>query len=367
MQVVRLWVWTKSPQLAPPMPNSPRQPGADHVSIDQWLRMPKAVLFDTRSPAEWSQGHIPGAINLPLFDNEERAQIGTLYKQVGKQAAVDRGLELIGPRMLEMAQRARDLVASHGDGESPVLVHCWRGGMRSESVTWLMRMAGIPARKIDGGYKAYRRHITRALGTPWPLRVLAGPTGTGKTPILRHLAELGEQVLDLEAMADHLGSAFGNLDGHLQPSSEQFANDCFTALARMDPSRPVWVEDESRRIGTVHLPEPLYAQLRAAPIVLVARSQAERLDEIERIYGAAPIAPLQAAFRRIAEKLGGQHAKAAIEALDRGEVRAAAELGLAYYDKRYAHTLERHDRPVAQRIEGEGKTFLDIAAELRDL
>jgi tRNA 2-selenouridine synthase len=350
------------------MPNPSDQPAPhDTVSIAQWLAMPRSTVFDTRSPAEYAQGHIPGAINLPLFDNEERAEIGTLFKQVGKQAAVDRGLELIGPRLAAFAQHARERAASAADPGAPVLVHCWRGGMRSESVTWLMRMAGIPARKMDGGYKAYRRHLTQALAHPWWLRVLAGPTGTGKTPILRHLAELGEQVLDLEALADHLGSAFGNLDGHAQPTSEQFANDCFDVLRGMDGERVVWLEDESRRIGTVHMPEPLYATLRKAPITLIDRTRAERLDEIERIYGSAPIAPLQAAFRRITDKLGGQHAQAALAALDRGAIREAADIGLVYYDKLYAHTLDRHDRLIAHKIDGRAKTFLDIARELRDL
>lgn len=350
------------------MPTPPNQQVPhDVVTVAQWLAMPQVTVFDTRTPAEYAQGHIPGAINLPLFDNEERAEIGTLYKQVGKQAAVDRGLEMIGPRMAALASRARDLAAAAPDPSAPVLVHCWRGGMRSESVTWLMRMAGIPARKIDGGYKAYRRHLTRELARPWRLRILAGPTGTGKTPILRHLAELGEQVLDLEALADHLGSAFGNLDGHAQPTSEQFANDCFDVLRGMDGERVVWLEDESRRIGTVHMPEPLYATLRKAPITLIDRTRAERLDEIERIYGSAPIAPLQAAFRRITDKLGGQHAQAALAALDRGAIREAADIGLVYYDKLYAHTLERHDRPIAHKIDGRAKTFLDIARELRDL
>ena len=165
-----------------------RDRGSDVIGVEDWNALAGAVLLDTRSPGEYAAGHIPGAFNVPLFDNAERAEIGTLYKQQGKSVAMERGLEIIGPRMADLVRQVRALT----DGrDEPVVVHCWRGGMRSNSVTWLLRTAGIPARRLDGGYKAYRRFVLAELGKLENLRILVGPTGSGKSPILRALAERG--------------------------------------------------------------------------------------------------------------------------------------------------------------------------------
>lgn len=338
--------------------------GSDVIGVEDWNALAGAILLDTRSPGEFEAGQIPGAINVPLFDNVERAEIGTLYKQQGKSVAMERGLEIIGPRMADLVRQVRTLT----DGrDEPVVVHCWRGGMRSNSVTWLLRTAGIPARRLDGGYKAYRRFVLAELGKLENLRILAGPTGSGKSPILRALAERGERVLDLEGLARHLGSAFGNLERHDQPTSEQFANDCFEVVRRWGRGDLIWLEDESRKIGTVHMPEPLYAALRNAPIVRLHRTIDERIDEIERIYGEASPERLKAAFHRIADKLGGLAVKEACAAIDAGDLRPAIRIGLHYYDKLYAHTVERHGRPLFAELDGAGKDFLGIAAELADL
>jgi len=341
--------------------------GSWEVNVAEVLCNPDVLILDTRSPTEFAQGHMPRAHNLPLFDNDERATIGTLYKKSGKEHAIDQGLAFIGPKLLSYVQSARELVAAQELSNPQVVVHCWRGGMRSESVTWLLRLAGISARKMENGYKGYRRHMRQWMTQPLPLQVLAGSTGSGKTPVLRALADMGMQVLDLERLAGHLGSAFGNLSETPQPSSEQFSNDCFDVLLGFDLKRPIWLEDESRRIGNVHLPESLYQQIKQAEVHLLHRSWGERLEEVLRVYGDEDMEPLKAAFRRIAKKLGGQNVQRACESLEEGNLQQAAELALLHYDKQYAHTMQRHNRLIASHVQGEGKDFFEIAQALRDL
>jgi len=190
-----------------------------------------ACVLDTRSPSEFLAGHLPGAISFPLFSDEERARVGTLYKQVGKQAAVDEGLALVGPKMRDLVTRARAMFEGQSS-RRPLVVHCWRGGMRSESVDWLLRTAGMPVQRCEGGYKACQAHMRHLLGKQRPYVVLGGMTGTAKTEVLRALAQQGARVIDLEGMAKHFGSAFGNLERHPQPTTEQFANDLACALMR---------------------------------------------------------------------------------------------------------------------------------------
>ena len=167
------------------------------------------TLLDVRTPAEFRQGHIPAAANLPLFSDAERAEVGTLYKQQGRQAAVRRGLALVGPRMEAMAT---DLVAwSERSAGKPLRLHCWRGGMRSASVAWLAQQLELPVLLLEGGYKSYRRWVLELFERSWPLRLLGGRTGSGNTDLLLALQELGAAVVDLEWLAHHRGSSFGGL------------------------------------------------------------------------------------------------------------------------------------------------------------
>lgn len=324
------------------------------------------LVVDTRSPAEFAAGHIPGAHSVPLFDDAERAMIGTLYKQQGQAAAVERGLQTVHPKLEQLIAAARSLHAAHP--ARPMVVHCWRGGMRSGSVSWLFAEQGLPAFRLEGGYKAYRKWVREGLAEPRPYVVLGGMTGVGKTPILAALAARGAAVLDLEGLACHLGSAFGNLDRHGQPTTEQFANDVHAALERLpgDAGR-VWVEDESRRVGRVHVPEELYERMRKAPYVEVERPDAERLDALCALYGGADRDALKRAFERIRSKLGGAGCADALGALDRGDLRSAAATGLRYYDKLYRHTQSRYPRERRTTFAAEGFAADEVARALCDL
>ena len=324
------------------------------------------LVVDTRSPAEFAAGHIPGAHSVPLFDDAERAMIGTLYKHEGQAAAIERGLATVHPKLELLVAAARALHAAHPD--RPMVVHCWRGGMRSGSVSWLFREQGLPVSRLEGGYKAYRTWARAGLAAPRPYVILGGMTGVGKTPILEALAAQGEAVLDLEGLAHHLGSAFGNLDRHRQPTTEQYSNDVHAALERLPRNvRRVWVEDESRKVGVVHVPEELHVRLRQSPYVEVERPDAERLDQLCAIYGGADLDALKAAFVRILSKLGGQNVTAAHEALDRGDLRSAAAIGLHHYDKLYRHTQSRYPRERRTTFAAEGLAADEVARALRDL
>ena len=307
-----------------------------------------SVVLDVRSPGEYVQGHVPGAMSFPLFTDEERALVGKTYKQLGKVEAIDQGLGLVGPKLQELALRARDLFDNQPH-RKPLLVYCWRGGMRSGSVDWLLRTAEIPAVRCDGGYKACRTLFNQTLEAARPYVVLGGMTGSAKTEVLRALRDAGEEIVDLEGMARHFGSAFGNLDRHAQPSTEHFANLLAWRLLEIDQrggeSRgPIWVENESRQIGHVHVPEMFHKHLREAPVLELERTEEDRIGHLLSMYGTASREALKEAFERIRTKLGGQHAQAAIAHVEAGELAEAARLALVYYDKTYRHGLDRRDR-----------------------
>lgn len=295
-------------------------------------------VVDVRSPAEFQQGHIPGAINLPLFNNEERAVVGTLYKQSGRYAALLRGLDIAGPKMSEFLKKA---VAVAKDKK--LLLHCWRGGMRSESMAWLFSRAGIEATLLEGGYKAYRKHIRSGFEKEMPLVVIGGMTGSGKTELLQQLALLGHQVIDLEGRAHHKGSAFGAIGQTEQPTSEQFENDLAAYWKSLSAEKPVFIEDESRSIGSVSLPEPLFFEMRRAPVIKLDIPKPYRIQRLVREYAAFENPELKDALMRIHRRLGGQNEQAALAALENQDYEKVAEITLGYYDKAYMKGLSKRE------------------------
>jgi tRNA 2-selenouridine synthase len=310
----------------------------DELSTDDFLaRPPGTPVIDVRTPDEFAMGHIPGALNVPLFSNEERAEIGTAYKHEGRSRAVAIGLRRAGPRLEQLAQTLLDLT----DPADPRLhIHCWRGGMRSASVAWLMESTfGCRAATLKGGYKAFRRWVLDSFGIPRELRVIAGLTGSGKTEILRHLAALGERTVDLESLANHKGSAFGQLGEAEQPTQAQFENELALAWRATDPARPVWLEDESRMIGKRALPEALWERKQNARFHVIELPDDERIAHLCNGYAGFPPGELEAAVETIHSRLGGGRAKAALESIRGGDFAEACRIILSYYDRAYQNCL----------------------------
>jgi tRNA 2-selenouridine synthase len=331
------------------------------TGIEEFIELARSIpVIDVRSPAEYAAGHVPGAINIPLFSNEERAIVGTRYKKEGRLNAVMEGIRLTGPAMHIKLENA---IAHSREGR--LLVHCWRGGMRSEAMAWLFSMAGIGTDVLEGGYKAYRNHILKKLSEPGKMIILGGMTGSGKTHILGYLKQLGEQVIDLEKLANHKGSAFGSLGEPPQPSTEQFANDIFSFWSALE-QRPVWLEDESRNIGTVFLPEGFYSNMQGSPTIILKMDIATRLPRLINEYSGFPPEMLRQSVAKISRRLGGDNTKDAMTAIDRGDIAAAIEISLRYYDKTYLHSISRKEKSKIIYIETDTDDIKVNAAKVLD-
>ncbi|WP_170266438.1 tRNA 2-selenouridine(34) synthase MnmH [Phaeocystidibacter luteus] len=295
------------------------------------------ILLDVRAPSEFEAGHIPGAHSFPLFNDNERAEVGTLYKREGKDKAVNRGLEIVGPKLAYFVTEAKTMA-----NDKTIVLYCWRGGMRSGSMEWLLETAGLKVERIKGGYKAYRGWANQKIesysnGAKW--RVLSGMTGSGKTEVLKALAQKGEQVIDLEGLAEHRGSAFGHLLMKPQPTTEHFMNLLGKELHALRSSKPIWIEDESRLIGKVVLPNALYDAIQDAPHYDLNVTTDRRAKNLVEQYGDASADQFKASFTSIKKRLGGLRYKQAVESVDNGDLEAAATLALDYYDKTYSHAL----------------------------
>ncbi len=320
----------------------------------------RPVLLDVRSPGEFTAGHAPGAVSMPLFDNDERAEVGTLYKQVSADEALLRGLEIAGGKLRHLVEQAR---AAAPDGS--MVVQCWRGGQRSASVAWLLERAGMDVHQLSGGYQAYRAYVREWLSQDHhQLRVLSGPTGSGKTPILLAMREQGAAVIDLERLANHKGSSFGALGEDPQPTTEEFENLLYAALSEISPGTTVWLEDESRLIGTVCQPEVFYDRLLAAPAIELVQPTAWRVDNLVRDYAGYPREGLAAAFIRLRKKLGSNHLQAALEALESSDFVEACRIALVYYDKAYAHYASKKPAGQLIRVEARDPAPESIARQL---
>ncbi|MCD6333597.1 MAG: tRNA 2-selenouridine(34) synthase MnmH [Bacteroidales bacterium] len=303
-------------------------------------------VVDVRTPAEFSRGHIPGAVNISLFENNERAEVGTLYKQRGRDTAIRKGLEMVGPKMIRYLEKLESVIP-HG----PVLVHCWRGGMRSESMGWLFETAGYQVSLLKGGYQAYRRYIRKQLGNPGSLVVLGGLTGSGKSRWLKQLKEAGQQVIDLEGLANHKGSVFGWIGMDTQPTNEQFENELYGRLVALNSSLPVWIEDESRQIGRIFIPDTFYQAKSNAPLILIRVPDELRIRILIEEYGNSAENELAISIERIRKRLGGETTKKILEALKRNDLEQVARMLLVYYDQKYTHSLRLRDPKTVYELD----------------
>ncbi|HLX67494.1 MAG TPA: tRNA 2-selenouridine(34) synthase MnmH [Puia sp.] len=295
-------------------------------------------VADVRTPAEFTHGHIPDAINLPLFSNEERIKVGTTYKQEGREAAILLGFDLTGPKWSGFIQQALQ-IAPH----RKIALHCWRGGMRSAAMAWALDLYGFEVLTIRGGYKSFRHWALRQFQRSYPLSVIGGMTGSGKTRVLTHLRSSGEQIIDLEDLAQHQGSAYGSLNRLIQPTQEQFENNLALRLAKIDPSRPVWIEDESQNIGKCLLPKPLWTQLRNAALFDLQVPEKDRVVALLAEYGDLDKDFLIGSTERIGRRLGPEQTKAAVTAILDGRMADFIRQVLIYYDKTYQKGLASRD------------------------
>jgi len=312
----------------------------NRVDVQKFLELAdKYTVIDTRSPSEYLHGHIPGARNIPLFLDKEREAVGIKYKKSGRTKAILRGLELAGPGLhLKLAEALKTAV------DGTLLIHCWRGGMRSEAMAWLFSLADLNTILLEGGYKAYRNHILTALSQKRKSIILGGMTGSSKTHILRHLRNIGRQVIDLEALANHKGSAFGGLGQPFQPTSEHFANLLYNEWKLLDPNKPVWLEDESRNIGNIFMPDNFYSNMIDSPAVILIMDIKTRIPRLVEEYSKYPPEIIRASILKISKRLGGDNTTEAIRAVNSGDFSKAIEITLKYYDKAYLFSINKRDQ-----------------------
>lgn len=343
------------------------------VSISEFLSLAENFpVLDVRSPGEFAHAHIPGAHSLPLFTDEERKVVGTAYKQQSKQVAVKIGLKYFGVKMVDMVETVEKLIkdlqpkSKKNDTDtkefhtSTVLVHCWRGGMRSAGVAWLLDLYGFKIYTLAGGYKGYRNWVLEQFEKEYSMNILGGYTGSGKTEVLKALLKRGYTVIDLEGIAQHKGSAFGAMGLPPQPSQEHFENMLAGELVRglnksisdesMDFQRTIWLEDESQRIGTVTIPSVLFQQMRKKKVYFLEIPFESRLDYINLHYGKFEKSELVNAVIRIKKRLGGLETKYAINFLLEDDIKEAFRILLQYYDKLYGKNLESNREDIEQTV-----------------
>jgi tRNA 2-selenouridine synthase len=292
-------------------------------------------VVDVRSPAEYEHAHIPSACSLPLFNNEERAIVGTAYKQESKQQAIKLGLDIFGPKMRAMVTEIENLKAKK------IFIYCWRGGMRSGGVGWLLDLYGFEVYQLKGGYKAYRNWALGVFEKKYNLTVLGGFTGSGKTYLLQNLEKAGVDIIDLEGIAQHKGSALGGINMPKQDAQELFENKLALALHDKLNASDILIEDESQRIGNLNVPAVFWNQMQISQVIFLEMPFENRLNFLVKEYGILPIEEIQAAVLRIQKRLGGLETKNALGYIEKGDLRSCFSILLAYYDKFYKKGLER--------------------------
>jgi len=349
----------------------------EKINIEYFLELSKHyTVIDVRSPAEYKHAHIPGAYSLPLFSDEERAIVGTAYKQESREKAIKHGLDFFGPKMkaiVEEVERISDLRLQNADLNSNkseienlkskiVLLYCWRGGMRSGAVSWLLDVYGFKVHTLIGGYKKFRARVLDTFKLPFDLKIIGGYTGAGKTEVIKELEKAGEHVIDLEDIANHKGSAFGNIGMPAQPTQEMFENVLSIRLRTLryesnsSPNSnpqliidhsPIWLEDESQRIGLINIPTDLWQTMRRSPLYFMDIPFEERLKHIVEEYGCFDKEKMIDAILRIKERLGGLEAKKTIEFLNEDNTIESFRILLKYYDKWYTKGLHNRENIIS--------------------
>jgi tRNA 2-selenouridine synthase len=357
------------------------------ITIEEFLTLAKTnLVLDVRSPSEYAHAHIPNAQSLPLFNDDERKIVGTAYKQESKQIAIKLGLDFFGRKMKGIVEEVERLVTSYGLGvtgsikpnndsnsdfnnttnpqpatfkPTTILLHCWRGGMRSAGVAWLLDLYGFKVYTLVGGYKAYRNWVLQQFEKEYIFKIIGGYTGSGKTLLLNALANENNATIDLEGLANHKGSALGGIGQAKQPSQEMFENFLAKDLAEknnesskyneptlnLQPStfNCIWLEDESQRIGNLQIPMPFWRTMRNSKVYFFDIPFEERLNYLTEEYGVQKKDELVTAIMRIQKRLGGLETKTAINFLLENNFKESFRILLTYYDKYYLKGLHNRD------------------------
>jgi len=301
----------------------------------------KGPLIDVRSPSEYYKGHLPNSINIPLFDNEERSIIGTIYKKEGRKKAVIEGLKFFEKKMellldnLFMSIDSYNDISENNNKELFIRIYCSRGGMRSQSIAWLLEKFKFNPITLKGGYKTYRRWVIDNFSKKLNIVVIGGKTGTGKTRLLSLLEKYKFQTIDLEGFACHRGSTFGGLGMKEQPSNEQFENIIAEKLNSFKCSNNIFVEAESANIGKCRIPHEFFNQMKHSRRIEILRSESNRLDELIDTYSVFKKEELRESVLRIKKRLGPQRTKIALESIDNEKWDLVCRSVLDYYDKCY--------------------------------
>ncbi len=300
-------------------------------------------IIDVRSPSEYSKGHWPGAINIPLFTNSEREIIGKSYKKESRLKAIFNGLKITMPKTTKFLEIILQATSKQEKGNKSLRIYCWRGGMRSNAFAWLARTIGIKTYLLKGGYKNYRQWVLYQFESDLPIRLIGGKTGTGKTDLLNYINDEKIFVIDLEGIANHRGSSFGSLGMKKQPSTQQFENILAESLDKFHASNAIeiWLEAESSNLGKCRIPKSLYTKMKKAPTIEIIKTKNERIENLVNVYSQNSQNELKEAVNRISKRLGPQRTKEALVAIETKDWSEACKAMLDYYDKCYEYELDK--------------------------
>jgi len=310
------------------------------------FRKTKGLLIDVRSPDEYYKGHMPNSINIPIFNNEERSIIGKKYKISGREIAVREGFNIIDKKIDKLMQEfiliKEEFLDSTGHkflNEKNIKIYCSRGGMRSQSMLWLLEKFKYPCITLSGGYKTYRNWVLNCFKDKLKLIVIGGKTGTRKTKILTKLKYLKYQILDFESLANHRGSSFGGLGMKEQPTNEQYENLISENLDEFNKLKFIFVEAESANIGKNRIPHEVYRQMKNSKRIEIIRDEKIRIDELVSTYSKYEKKDLKDSVLKISKRLGPQRTKSAIESIDNENWDNVCKSVLDYYDRCYEYEL----------------------------
>ena len=302
----------------------------------------KGPIIDVRSPNEYYKGHLPNSFNIPLFNNEEREEVGIIYKKFGREKAVYKGLQFLENKIdkliydiTSMDKYIQNIENKNLNDNKIFKIYCARGGMRSQSIYWLINKLNYSAITLKGGYKSYRRWTLNQFINKKNIIILGGKTGTGKTKLLNMLADNNMQIIDLEYLANHRGSTFGGLGLGEQPSNEQFENLIAEKINSYNPNKKIYIEAESSNIGKCRIPHELHNQMKSSPRIEIIKSESLRLKELINTYSIFSKEDLKEAVLRIKKRLGPQRTKTAIESIEKEDWVNVCKSVLDYYDKCY--------------------------------